>query len=99
MKQSRILLGVLAYEFKMQIRRSSLWIAYIGVAALLVRTMLSEITHPQFFGLTNAPITTLVAALVFSTNILLPIPLGLFLPYRLPTDRRPTLDDLFPTLP
>ena len=56
MKQSRILLGVLAYEFKMQIRRSSLWIAYIGVAALLVRTMLSEITHPQFFGLTNAPI-------------------------------------------
>lgn len=99
MKQSRILLGVLAYEFKMQIRRSSLWIAYIGVAALLVRTMLNEIIHSQVFGLANAPITKLVAALVFSTNILLPIPLGVFLADRLPRDRRTRVDELFTSMP
>jgi ABC-2 type transport system permease protein len=99
MKQSRILLGVLAYEFKMQIRRSSLWIAYIGVAALLIRSILSEIIHSQAFGLANAPITTLVAALVFSTNILLPIPLGVFLADRLPRDRRTRVDELFTSMP
>jgi ABC-2 type transport system permease protein len=99
MKQSRILLGVLAYEFKMQIRRRSLWIVYIGIAALLFRTMLNEIIHPQFFGLTNAPITTLVAALVFATNILLPIPLGVFLADRLPRDRRTKVDELFTSMP
>lgn len=99
MKQSRILLGVLAYEFKMQIRRRSLWIAYIGIAALLFRTMLNEIIHPQFFGLTNAPLNTLVAALVFSTNILLPIPLGVFLADRLPRDRRTRVDELFTSMP
>jgi ABC-2 type transport system permease protein len=99
MKQSRILLGVLAYEFKMQIRRSSLWIAYIGIAALLIRSMLSEIIHSQAFGLANAPITTLVAALVFSTNLLLPIPLGVFLADRLPRDRRTRVDELFTSMP
>jgi ABC-2 type transport system permease protein len=99
MKQSRILLGVLAYEFKMQIRRRSLWIAYIGIAALLFRTMLNEIIHPQFFGLTNAPLNTLVAALVFSTNILLPIPLGVFLADRLPRDQRTRVDELFTSMP
>ncbi len=99
MKQSRILLGVLAYEFKMQIRRRSLWIAYIGIAALLFRTMLNEIIHPQFFGLTNAPLNTLVAALVFSTNLLLPIPLGVFLADRLPRDRRTRVDELFTSMP
>jgi len=99
MKQSRILLGVLAYEFKMQIRRSSLWIASIGVAALLIRSMLSEIIHSQAFGLANAPITTLVAALVFSTNLLLPIPLGVFLADRLPRDRRTRVDELFTSMP
>ena len=99
MKQSRILLGVLAYEFKMQICRRSLWIAYIGVAALLLRTMLHEITNPQLIGLTNAPLNKLVATLVFSTNILLPIPLGVFLADRLPRDRRTRVDELFTSMP
>src|SRR5215470_18727940 len=99
MQQIPVLFGVVKYEFKMQIRRSSLWIAYIGVAALLVRSMLTEVIHAQVFGLANAPMNKLVAALVFSTNLLLPIPLGIFLADRLPRDRRTRVDELFTSMP
>jgi hypothetical protein len=59
--------------------------------------MLSEIIHAQFFGLTT--INKLVAALVFSINLLLPIPLGVFLADRLPRDRRTRVDELFTSMP
>jgi len=61
--------------------------------------MLNEITHQQLIGLANAPINKLVAALVFSTNLLLPIPLGIFLADRLPRDRRTRVDELFTSMP
>jgi ABC-2 type transport system permease protein len=99
-RQSRILLGVLAYEFKMQIRRSSLWIAFIGFALILTRSLLNVVSDPRLFGLANtAPLNKIVVTAIFTTNILLPIPFGVFLADRLPRDRRTGVDELFTSMP
>ena len=99
MHQARILLGVLAYEFKMQIRRRSLWIVFIGFAAIIIRILLNFIAQPELNGLGNLPLSTVVARGVFTLNILLPIPLGIFLADRLPRDRRTGMDELFTSMP
>jgi len=97
--QARILLGVLAYEFKMQIRRRSLWIVFIGFAAIIIRILLNLIAQPELYGLDNLRLSTVVARGVFTLNILLPIPLGIFLADRLPRDRRTGVDELFTSMP
>ena len=54
MHQSKVLVGVLAYEFKMQFHRRSLWIAFIGCTLLLSRTLLNEMNNRQLFGLNSS---------------------------------------------
>ena len=100
MRQSKMLLGILIYEFKMQIRRRSLWIAFIGCTLLLTRTLLREVSNPRFFGLVNnSPITEFVVTMIFTTNLLLPIIFGVFLSDRLPRDRRTNVNELFNSMP
>jgi hypothetical protein len=100
MYQSKILLGVLVYEYKMQIRRRSLWIAFIACALLLTRTLLNVVREPRLFGLANsAPLNTIVIVALFTTNLLLPIPFGVFLADRLPRDRRTIVNELFSSTP
>lgn len=100
MHQTRILLGVLTYEFKMQIHRRSLWIAFIGCTLLLSRTVLNEMNNPQLFGLLKtSPIHHIVVTGIFTTNLLLPVIFGVFLADRLPRDWRTNVNELFTSMP
>ncbi len=100
MNQARVLLGVLAYEFKMQIRRRSLWVAFIAIAVLLTRIFLRiVVTHPKLSGLDNLSLSNMIAEGIFTANILLPVPFGVFLADRLPRDRRTGVDELFTSMP
>jgi ABC-2 type transport system permease protein len=100
MYQSRILLGVLTYEFKMQIHRRSLWIAFIGCTLLLSRTLLNELNNPQIFGLLKtSPLHQIVVTGIFTTNLLLPVIFGVFLADRLPRDWRTHVNELFTSMP
>jgi hypothetical protein len=100
MHQPKILKGILIYEFKMQIRRRSLWIAFIGCTLFLARTLLNEVSNPQFFGLVkNSPLHQFVVTMIFTTNLLLPIIFGVFLADRLPRDSRTKVNELFTSMP
>jgi len=99
MNQINVLRGVMAYEFKMQIRRRSLWIVFLCFAALIFRALLSTFTDHTGTGLAHFPFFSLVAYGVFTTNILLPIPLGVFLADRLARDQRTRVDELFTSMP
>ncbi len=98
MKQIPIFLGVLKYEFTMQIRRRSLWIAFICFAFLITRTVLNGFNNPERIPI-NTPLLRLVAYLTIITNWLTPLGIGIFLADRLPRDRRTKVDELLNTLP
>jgi ABC-2 type transport system permease protein len=100
MQQSKALKGILIYEFKMQIRRRSLWIAFIGCTLLLARTLFNEVSNPQYFGLVkNLPIHQFVVTMIFTTSLLLPIIFGVFLADRLPRDSQTNVNELFTSMP
>ena len=98
MMQVPIFLGVLKYEFTMQIRRRSLWIAFICFAFLITRTVLNGFNNPERIPI-NTPLLRLVAYLTIITNWLTPLGIGIFLADRLPRDRRTKVDELLNTLP
>jgi ABC-2 type transport system permease protein len=98
MMQLPIFLGVLKYEFTMQIRRRSLWITFICFAFLISRTVLNGFNNPERIPI-NIPILTLVAYMTIITNWLTPLGIGIFLADRLPRDRRTKVDELLNTLP
>ena len=99
MNQINVLRGVLIYEFKMQIRRRSIWIVFLCFAALTFRSLLSTISDSPGAGITRFPLFSLVAEVVFITNLLLPIPFGIFLADRLARDQRTRVDELFTSMP
>lgn len=100
MQQFPVFLGILTYEFKMQIRRRSLWIACISCALLLMRAVLNIVREPRLFGLVNtSPFNTIIITALFAINILLPIPFGVFLADRLPRDQRTNVNELFTSMP
>jgi hypothetical protein len=99
MNYINVLRGVLAYEFKMQIRRRSLWIVFLCFAALIFRSLLSTISGPTGTGLARFPFFSLIAEGVYISNILLPIPFGIFLADRMARDQRTRVDELFTSMP
>lgn len=99
MKQFPVLLGAIKYEFKMQLSRRSLWIVFIAFAALYFRNFLTDILHPELSGIISLPLTALTIQGMFLTNVLLPIPFGIFLADRLPRDGRTRVDELFMSMP
>jgi ABC-2 type transport system permease protein len=98
MKQIPIFLGVLKYEFKMQIRRRSLWFAFACFAFLIIRTVLNGFNNPERLPI-NMPLVRMVAYLTIITNWLAPLGVGIFLADRLPRDRRTKVEELLNTLP
>jgi ABC-2 type transport system permease protein len=96
--QYKFLSGVLVYEFKMQIRRRSLWLAFLCFALLILRTVIGGFNNPEQLPV-NVPLMRLVAYLTIITNWLPPIGVGIFLADRLPRDRRTQVDELLNTLP
>ncbi len=96
MKQTQALLGVFRYEFRMQIRRPSLWLAFLGVSVIFgigsgLTEYLLNIHHETWYSqgvqLTN------------NVNTFFPIYIGVMLADRLVRDRRTKVDELLYTMP
>lgn len=94
MNQRAILWGIIRYEFKMQVRRRSLWIVFAGIALLMLATMPGELinTRPQAGEMT---LLQLVASVTLATNWLPTLAIGVFLADRFPRDRSHRIDELF----
>jgi ABC-2 type transport system permease protein len=93
MNQRAAFFGALTYEFRMQIRRRAVWIAFIALGLFFT----------QFHQPWNRPVSTPAsAAIIYWTGIVqsfLAVAFGLVLADRLPRDRRTKVDELLNTLP
>ena len=93
-------LGMVRYEFRMQIRRRSLWITFAAftVYAFLVSTngvnyYINEIKH----GLVSTSLLQVVAGITSNGQQLLPLVVGCLLADRLKRDQRIRVDELLDT--
>jgi ABC-2 type transport system permease protein len=98
MESLKTMWGALRYEFRMQIRRPALWLAFLGFALLSARSILVQLPSP-YFPYRNLPTLQLAAALVLSTNWLAPLAVGILLADRLSRDRRTKVEELLNALP
>src|SRR5487761_722591 len=94
----QVVWGVLRYEFRMQIRRPALWLAFLGIAFLVGRSVLSQLNDP-FFQQAHFSTLQLAATITFLANWLAPLGVGILLADRLTRDRRTRVDELLNTLP
>lgn len=94
MNQVRVLIGVLDYEFRMQIRRRAVWITFICFALLISSGFRELLFNPRHFSL-----LTQVLQLTSNVNAIFPICVGVLLADRLPRDRRFKVNELFTSLP
>lgn len=100
MSQLAIFSGVLHYEYRMQIRRRSLWIAYAIFMLLLgaivfgndSSTMYKVLVHPE-----TVPLSDTVVYWATMVNYLFPIVVGVMVADRLPRDRRTKVQELLTT--
>lgn len=91
MSQLAIFSGVMRYEYRMQIRRRSLWITYAIFALLLgaivfgndSSTMYKVLVHPE-----TVPLSEVVVYWATVVNYLFPVVVGVMVADRLPRDRR-----------
>jgi hypothetical protein len=88
------LFGATKYEFRMQLRRKSIWIA-ITLPSLLVFTGLRNPWNFQH----DTTLSVVVAQWAVVCNAFLPIVFGVLLADRLPRDRRLHLTELLDALP
>jgi ABC-2 type transport system permease protein len=93
MNQRVSFLGVLKYEFRMQLHRRAVWLSFIAFGLFFTQF------HQPWFR----PITTPASAsIIYWTGIVqsfLAVAAGLLLADRLPRDRRMKVDELLNTLP
>jgi ABC-2 type transport system permease protein len=96
MRQRAILWGVLRYEFKMQVRRRSLWVVFAGIALLMISSLSGSLNNSEqhFAGMT---LLQQVASVTVDINWLPVIGIGVFLADRFPRDRSNRVDELFET--
>lgn len=90
--------GVLSYEFRMQIRRPALWLTFLGLAFLIVRSVNGELgdSHIASMHLSTMQLAALAAV---TTNWLAPLGVGIFLADRLKRDRRTRVEEVLNSLP
>lgn len=100
MNSLSIFFGVAKYEFRMQIRRKAMWIAFLSL------TLLGSILGgpgATFFRLIDNPfhltLLQLVAFWTSQVNSFMPIIFGIMLADRMARDRRTKVDELFLTTP
>jgi hypothetical protein len=97
------LAGVLRCEFRMQIRRPSLWITFAvftGLLVLLFNQGPVVNIRSYFVGLVaHEPLSKALANWCFNMMTYLPICVGALLANRLPRDRRTKVDELFTAMP
>jgi ABC-2 type transport system permease protein len=87
--------GVVAYEFRMQVRRPAVWIAVGGVALLLMARALRG-SPASFRSLTPLRMESNVAII---SSYFLPIIFGILLADRLPRERRLGTAELLASVP
>lgn len=100
MSQLAIFSGVLRYEYRMQIRRRSLWITYTIFTLLLgaivfgndSSTMYKVLIHPA-----TVPLSEAVVYWATIVNYLFPIVVGVMVADRLPRDWRTKVQELLTT--
>lgn len=94
MSQRAILWGVIRYEFKMQVRRRSLWVVFAGIALIMLVAMGGDLLHSgQIFP--GMSLIQQLAAVTFDISWLPVIGIGVFLADRFPRDRSCRVDELF----
>lgn len=98
MNSLKIMWGGLRYEFLMQIRRPTLWLAFLAFALLVGKSILSDLQNAEFLAMHTSTLQ-LAATLVVLTNWLAPLGVGIFLADRLSRDRRTRVEELLNTLP
>jgi len=89
--------GVLTYEFRMQLRRPALWIA-IGLGGLLLGGGLLLPALPDAPNEVRTP-PRLVGTVAYSLNLFLPIIYAILLADRVPRDRWLNTSELLASLP
>jgi ABC-2 type transport system permease protein len=89
--------GVFRYEFLMQIRRRSIWIAFACMTVLLVR-IVPDVSFNSG-TLASMPLLQVAATITLATSWLAPLGVGIFLADRLPRDRSMGVEELLSTLP
>lgn len=97
-RQFPIFLGVLAYEFRMQIRRRSLWLIFGFFALVLENNVFSGFNNPEIH-LQTMPLLQLVAYMTAITNWVTPLGIGVVLADRLPRDKSHQVDELLESTP
>ena len=99
-KQLSVFAGAFCYEFRMQIRRRSLWIT-ICLLGLFIVLFMSRVPgmYEILAHLGNYPLLQTLVQWTSILNRLLPIGVGVILADRLPRDRRSRVDELFHSLP
>jgi ABC-2 type transport system permease protein len=90
----RSFLGVIRYEYRMQVRRPAVWVL-LGIIALFPLSSLRNLLQ-----LSNEHgVAVTFADWSFLVNTLLPVGFGVLLADRLPRDRRFRVDDLLGSVP
>lgn len=98
LNQRAILLGVARYEFRMQIRRRVLWLAYGGFSLLLFRVAISILNNREE-PLSSLSLLQQIASITVQLNWLPVLGIGIFLADRFPRDRSHKVDELFEAMP
>lgn len=94
--------SALTYEFRMQVRRPTLWITFAVFTALMFALLnrgdaALGVYYPNLIR--HAPLSKVVADWALNVNKTLAICVGCLLAGRLPRDRRTRVDELFASMP
>lgn len=87
--------GTASYEFRMQIRRKSLWI----VMAIFIAWAVAQFRFVYFQTPVSLSLTQVTAGWATMLQAIVPIAVGIMLADRLPRDRRTKVEELLETLP
>ena len=85
--------GALGYEFRMQIRRRSLWIVFLALGAFFI------VFHQPWYRPVTTPAADAIVYWTGEVQSFLAIAVGILLADRLPRDRRVKVDEVLYTLP
>ncbi len=93
MNQLYAFVGALNYEFRMQIRRRSVWIAFIAMGLFFTQI------HQPWYRPVTTPAGESIVYWTQEMHSLLAIVVGIVLADRLPRDRRTKVEELLTTFP
>lgn len=93
MQQFDTFVGSLRYEFRMQLRRRSVWITFIALGAFFI------VFHQPWYRPITTPASDAIVYWTGEVQSFLAIAVGILLADRLPRDRRTRVQEVLDTLP